>query len=160
MEARHEAEIVSYASSINRTKESVLQHMSTRRRTAASRQPNAWNMHLSLFAGMCRQKGVRLSRDELMKAVQAAREAQNSRSKAAGEGDCEVLCDAGVGDGSDIQFKNDEDICAAFEHVQQQHADECRQNGDVALVMKRVVKQLSEQVCGASPRLASPTEYL
>jgi hypothetical protein len=160
MEARHEAEIASYASSINRAKESVLQQMSTRRRTAATRQPNAWNMQLSLFAGMCRRNGMHLSHEELTKAVQAAREARNSHSKAVGEGDCEAGCNSDDGDGSDVLFKNDEDIRAAFEHIEQQHADEGRQDGDVALIMKRVVKQLSQQVHGASSRLASPTEYL
>jgi hypothetical protein len=75
MEAQHEAEIACYASSINREKESVLQHTSTHQWTAGSCQPNAWNMQLSLFAGVCHWNGMHLSHEELTKAVQAAREA-------------------------------------------------------------------------------------
>jgi uncharacterized membrane-anchored protein len=61
---------------------------------------------------------------------------------------------------TDVLFKNDEDIHAASEHIDQQHADEGHQDGDVALIMQRVVKQLSEQVHSASSRLVTPTEYL
>jgi hypothetical protein len=113
-------------------------------------------MQLSLFAAMCRRNGMHMGHEELIKAVQAAREASNSGSKAVGGGDGEAGNNADGGDGSDVLFKNDEEIRAAFEHVEQQHVDACRQNGDVAHMMKRVVKRLSEQVCGASSRLASP----
>ena len=155
MEERHEAEIASYASSINRSKESVLQQMSTRKRIATSRKPNAWNMQLSLFAAMCRQNGIQMTREELIKAVQTAREACKRHNL--GEEGSEL--NAGDGDDSDILFKDDEDIRAAFERVEEQHADVHHRNGDVAAIMKGVVKELSQKVICASSRLAYPTEF-
>jgi hypothetical protein len=160
MEERHEREIACYASSINKSKESVLQQMSTRRRLATSRQTSVYNMQVSLYSDEIKEKGGEVvSHGELLSRVRDAREARD-RHPTVGEGDHEAGYNADRGDCTSVLFMNDEEIRVAYEEVQQRLADRCCQTGKVAGVMKDVVKQLSDQVCSASPRLAYPIEYL
>lgn len=160
MEARHEAEIADYAASINRTKEAILQQMPTRRRNVAPRERNSWNMELSLFAAICHQNGIVMSQEALMNTVRDRRQARKNKSEVAGDGG-HMEVDAGDGDewqdedGGDLVFKDDEDIRATFESVQQQYSDQLRQTGDVAGTMQRMVNQLSKQVGSSSSRVAS-----
>jgi hypothetical protein len=105
-----------------------------------------------------------MNHKELIQAVRAARQARKEHSRVVGgdheannasdldeseEGEAKDT----IGNGHDDVFKDDEHILAAFANVREQMAQEYRRTGNVALMMQRVAKQLSDQVSGAATRL-------